>query len=69
MSYLLNLIEVYRNEMFELAEKYGPTSTETLECSQHLDHLLNELMKTEKKRTHFVIKQFPKFVLFILYII
>ncbi|QCJ44789.1 Spo0E family sporulation regulatory protein-aspartic acid phosphatase [Bacillus sp. S3] len=50
MSSLLILIENYRHEMFELAEKYGPTSEQTLECSQQLDQLLNLLMKTEKHK-------------------
>jgi len=50
VSNLLNLIEIYRNEMFELADKYGPTSEETVECSQQLDLLLNILMEVEKKK-------------------
>lgn len=50
MSNLLNLIEIYRNEMFELADKYGPSSEETVECSQQLDQLLNSLMQIEKEK-------------------
>lgn len=50
MSCLLNLIEIYRNEMFDLANKYGPTSEETVECSQQLDLLLNLLMEIEMEQ-------------------
>lgn len=50
MTYLLMMIEHYRNEMFALAEQYGPTSAQTIECSQQLDELLNLLMALEQKQ-------------------
>ncbi|WHY86090.1 aspartyl-phosphate phosphatase Spo0E family protein [Neobacillus novalis] len=53
MTYLLMLIESYRNELFELAEQYGPTSARTIECSQQLDELLNLLMALEQNQQRF----------------
>jgi hypothetical protein len=50
MTYLLMMIENYRNKMFVLAEQYGPTSAKTIECSQQLDELLNLLMALEQKK-------------------
>ncbi|MFF2447153.1 aspartyl-phosphate phosphatase Spo0E family protein [Neobacillus sp. NPDC058068] len=49
MTYLLMMIENYRNELFELADKYGPTSSQAIECCQQLDELLNLLMALEQK--------------------
>ncbi|ETI69177.1 aspartyl-phosphate phosphatase Spo0E family protein [Neobacillus vireti] len=49
MNYLLMMIENYRNELCELVERYGPTSAETIECSQQLDELLNLLLALEQK--------------------
>jgi len=40
---LIMLIEKKRKEMFELAEKNGYTSEQTIHCSQQLDQLLNML--------------------------
>ncbi|MFJ5717784.1 Spo0E family sporulation regulatory protein-aspartic acid phosphatase [Neobacillus sp. NPDC093127] len=50
MTYLLMMIENYRNELFELAEQYGPTAAETIECSQQLDRLLNLLIALEQNQ-------------------
>ncbi len=36
-------IELKRRQMFNLAKKYGFTSDQTVQCSQELDQLLNQL--------------------------
>jgi hypothetical protein len=50
MDYLLMLIEYHRRKMFELANKYGFSSEQAVECSQKLDKLLNLLILEETKR-------------------
>lgn len=49
MNYLFVLIENRRRKMFELANKYGFSSEQAVECSQKLDILLNLLMLEERK--------------------
>lgn len=48
MSNLLVMINEKRHEMIELANKYGFSSKEAVECSQQLDTLLNLLLKEEQ---------------------
>ncbi|WP_078553376.1 aspartyl-phosphate phosphatase Spo0E family protein [Bacillus alkalicellulosilyticus] len=43
---LLLAIETKRNQMIDLAEKYGYTSEITVQCSQELDKLLNLAQKS-----------------------
>jgi hypothetical protein len=50
MTNLLMLIDSNRRKMIELANKDGYTSKLTVECSQQLDRLLNQLMKEEQKK-------------------
>jgi hypothetical protein len=47
MTYLLMMIEKRRKEMFDLADKYGHTSEQTIACSQKLDELILLLMVME----------------------
>lgn len=49
MNYLNLLIENHRRKMFELANKYGFSSEQVVDCSQKLDILLNQLMHEEQK--------------------
>ncbi|OZM58672.1 hypothetical protein CIB95_03635 [Lottiidibacillus patelloidae] len=42
---LVDLIEMKRNRMFEIAEQYGLTDDKTVKCSQELDQLLNMYRK------------------------
>ncbi|MRX73514.1 Spo0E family sporulation regulatory protein-aspartic acid phosphatase [Bacillus lacus] len=38
-------IEIQRKNMIDTARKYGMNATETIRCSQELDHLLNQELK------------------------
>ncbi|WP_284036452.1 aspartyl-phosphate phosphatase Spo0E family protein [Neobacillus sp. 114] len=49
MNNLLILIEIHRHKMLELANRYGFSSEQAVECSQKLDTLLNLLMHEEEK--------------------
>ncbi|EWG11544.1 aspartyl-phosphate phosphatase Spo0E family protein [Cytobacillus firmus] len=49
MTHLMLMIENSRKKMIELAATYGMTSSETVQCSQELDALLNLLMSEESK--------------------
>jgi hypothetical protein len=42
------MIENYRNKMLKLADEYGLSSQQTIECSQQLDELLNLLLVGEQ---------------------
>lgn len=48
MTHLLFMIENYRNKMLKLADEYGLSSQQTIECSQQLDELLNLLLVGEQ---------------------
>jgi Spo0E like sporulation regulatory protein len=53
MIYLKLMIEIQRQRMFDAAKQYGIVSEQTISCSQHLDDLLNILMRVEHyKRTN-----------------
>lgn len=56
LDYLIKLIEERRNKMFELANKYGISSEQTIECSQKLDSLLNLLMVEKEKRKNELVR-------------
>jgi hypothetical protein len=49
MNYLQELIENHRRKMSELANKYGFSSEQAVDCSQKLDVLLNLLIIEEQK--------------------
>lgn len=50
MLILERVIEAKRNEMIYIADKFGLTSLNTIQCSQELDKLLNLLNKQFRNR-------------------
>jgi hypothetical protein len=53
MIYLRFMIEIQRQRMIDAAKQYGFASEQAIACSQHLDDLLNILMRVEHyKRTN-----------------
>lgn len=50
MTNIHELINEVRTEMIKLANEYGYTSKQALECSQKLDKLLNLLMLPEQSK-------------------
>lgn len=54
--YLMNQMELKREEMIEAAELYGFTSEKTVTCSQELDRLMNTYLNMFAKRKKYSLK-------------
>ena len=51
MDELLNRVEEARNQMYQLAERYGLTAPQVVEQSQKLDGLLNTYYQMKARKS------------------
>ncbi|MEG9296436.1 aspartyl-phosphate phosphatase Spo0E family protein [Mangrovibacillus sp. Mu-81] len=58
-KWLIVKINQKRAEMISLGESLGLSANETIECSQHLDRLLNQYQECDKRMNQRNIQEIP----------